>query len=101
MEVPGYESDRQRILVRDWPDGPEREVAPAWDRSPGALAWSSDGRPSSRPPTTWAPTPSSPSTWPPAGERMLVKGGSDHAPSVAGGRVVYTHDDLGAPADRL
>ena len=35
MEVPGYEADRHRILVRDWPDGAAREVAPGWDRSPG------------------------------------------------------------------
>jgi dipeptidyl aminopeptidase/acylaminoacyl peptidase len=44
MSVPGYESDRFRIMVRAWPNGPEREVAKAWDRSPHALAWSRDGK---------------------------------------------------------
>ena len=99
MEVPGYEADRHRILVRDWPDGPVREVAPSWDRSPAALAWSPDGR-------TLLVTADHLGTHPlfavdvaTGRERILVKGGSNHAPSVAGGLVVYTHDDLGSPAD--
>jgi len=44
MERPGYEADRYRIMLRSWPDGPERELAPDWDRSPSSLAWSPDGR---------------------------------------------------------
>ncbi len=43
MTRPGYESDRNRIMLRSWPDGEDREVAPSWDRSPSALAWSEDG----------------------------------------------------------
>ncbi|HEY3446554.1 MAG TPA: S9 family peptidase [Myxococcales bacterium] len=44
MAKPGYEADRFRIMVKAWPDGAERELAPAWDRSPGSLLWSKDGK---------------------------------------------------------
>ncbi|MDH7598728.1 MAG: S9 family peptidase [Sedimentisphaerales bacterium] len=42
MARPGYESDRFRIVIRQWPDGPARILAPDWDRSPSAIAWSKD-----------------------------------------------------------
>lgn len=43
MERPGFESDRYRIMLRAWPEGEPRELAPDWDRSPGGLLWSADG----------------------------------------------------------
>ncbi len=43
MSRPGFEADRFRVMLRSLIDGTEREVAPEWDRSPGSLAWSSDG----------------------------------------------------------
>jgi dipeptidyl aminopeptidase/acylaminoacyl peptidase len=44
MKRPGFESDRQAVMVRDWPDGKPRELAPAWDRSALSLAWSPDSK---------------------------------------------------------
>ncbi|MDX1583891.1 MAG: S9 family peptidase, partial [Thermoanaerobaculia bacterium] len=44
MERPGYESDRFRIVLRSWPDGAIRTLTEDWDRSPGGITWSSDGR---------------------------------------------------------
>ena len=44
MSRPGYESDRFRIVLRAWPEGESRVLTEAWDRSPGSIAWSSDGR---------------------------------------------------------
>ncbi len=44
MKRPGFEADRQRIVVRAWPDGPERVLTEAWDRSPGEIVWSPDGK---------------------------------------------------------
>ncbi len=41
---PGFESDRFGIMVRDLRSGTTREIDPAWDRSAGNLAWSTDGR---------------------------------------------------------
>lgn len=44
MSRAGYEADRQRIMLRSWPAGPERELAPGWDFSPADIAWSPDGK---------------------------------------------------------
>jgi dipeptidyl aminopeptidase/acylaminoacyl peptidase len=49
MSRPGYESDRFRIVVRDWRSGSEKTIdlraddSPRGDRSPAEVAWSSDG----------------------------------------------------------
>ncbi len=39
----GFEADRNRIMLRDLAGGAARELAPGWDRSPNALAWTADG----------------------------------------------------------
>jgi dipeptidyl aminopeptidase/acylaminoacyl peptidase len=44
MARAGYESDRLRIVVRPWPEGPERVLTESWDRSPNEVVWSADGR---------------------------------------------------------
>ncbi|MCE9593403.1 MAG: S9 family peptidase [Planctomycetes bacterium] len=44
MSKPGFEADRQRVMLRDWKSGALSELAPTWDRSPSELAWSRDGR---------------------------------------------------------
>lgn len=43
MARPGYEADRQRIVLRDWPDGQPRVLTEAWDFSAASLGWSADG----------------------------------------------------------
>ncbi|HEY5645688.1 MAG TPA: S9 family peptidase, partial [Pseudomonadales bacterium] len=44
MERPGYESDRFRIVLQPWPSGTPRLLTAEWDRSPGSITWSRDGR---------------------------------------------------------
>ncbi len=44
MRRPGYESDRYRIVLKPWPDGEPRVLTEGWDRSPGSIVWSPDGR---------------------------------------------------------
>ncbi len=44
MERPGYESDRQQIVLLTLATGKRRLVAKDWDRSPGQLLWSADGQ---------------------------------------------------------
>jgi dipeptidyl aminopeptidase/acylaminoacyl peptidase len=44
MKRPGFEADRQAVMVRDWPAGTPRELAPTWDRSAASLAWSPDSK---------------------------------------------------------
>src|SRR4029077_12977381 len=44
MSRPGFEADRYRIILRSLPDGQERVLTEAWDRSPQDLLFSADGR---------------------------------------------------------
>ena len=99
MKTPGYEADRWRVLVRAWPAGTDREVAPGWDRSPGELQFSADGK------TLYA-------TADHLGRQALfaidvatgavkelVSQGTVGGVAVAKGRLVFSKDDLKAPAD--
>ncbi len=44
MSQPGYEADRFRIVLRNWPNGKKRVLTENWDRSPSSICWSSDGK---------------------------------------------------------
>lgn len=44
MKRPGFEADRFGVVIRDMATGQERELAPTWDRSADAIAWSRDGK---------------------------------------------------------
>jgi dipeptidyl aminopeptidase/acylaminoacyl peptidase len=44
MQRPGYEADRFRIVLRDWPDGEPRILTADWDRSPHSIVFSPDGQ---------------------------------------------------------
>ena len=44
MLRPDFEADRFRIKLMDWPGGEVRTLTEDWDRSPGSLAWSADGK---------------------------------------------------------
>ncbi|MCX7973879.1 MAG: S9 family peptidase [Candidatus Aminicenantes bacterium] len=44
MKRPGYESDRYRIVLRDWVSGKEKVLTENWDRSPTEFAWAPDSR---------------------------------------------------------
>jgi dipeptidyl aminopeptidase/acylaminoacyl peptidase len=99
MRVPGYESDRLRIVLRSWPDGAARVLTEAWDRSPSGLAWSQDGR------TIYA------NAWN-LGHRSLfavdaasgkartvVAQGNVRAMAETGGRIVFSMDHLRSPVE--
>ena len=44
MARPGYEADRQVLMLRDLASGTVRPLTQAWDRSVASIAWSPDGR---------------------------------------------------------
>ena len=44
MTRPGFEADRYHIVLMDVASGKKRHVAEGWDRSPGNLQWSADGK---------------------------------------------------------
>jgi dipeptidyl aminopeptidase/acylaminoacyl peptidase len=99
MSVPGYESDRCRVMVRAWPDGPDREAARGWDRSPEEIAWSADSRTLYATADSLGQHPLFAIDVAEGGVRPVVKEGHVGSPSAAGGLVVFTREDFGAPAD--
>jgi dipeptidyl aminopeptidase/acylaminoacyl peptidase len=44
MARPGYESDRQVLMLRDLASGQVRPLTQGWDRSVGSIEWAPDGR---------------------------------------------------------
>ena len=44
MKRPGYEADRQVLMLRDLASGQVRALTEGWDRSVGSIAWSPDSR---------------------------------------------------------
>jgi dipeptidyl aminopeptidase/acylaminoacyl peptidase len=44
MARPGYEADRQVLMLRDLANGNVRALTQGWDRSVGEIAWSPDGK---------------------------------------------------------
>jgi dipeptidyl aminopeptidase/acylaminoacyl peptidase len=44
MARPGFEADRFQIMLMDVASGAKRKLAETWDRSPGSIAWSADGK---------------------------------------------------------
>ena len=101
MEKPGYESDRFRIVLRGWPDGQTRVLTEAWDRSPGSLTWSADGKAlyvtanNVGQQSLFAIDAASGSA------KTLVERGTVRAvfPADGGRRIVYTADDLRGPTE--
>jgi dipeptidyl aminopeptidase/acylaminoacyl peptidase len=44
MTRPGFEADRYHIVLLDPATGKKRNVAESWDRSPGGIRWTADGK---------------------------------------------------------
>lgn len=99
MARPGYEADRQRIVIYDVATGKPRTVTEAWDRSPGSLAWSADGK------TLYTSADN-------LGQHSLfavdaatgkvttlVEKGYNAGPQVARGELVFARDTLRQPAE--
>jgi dipeptidyl aminopeptidase/acylaminoacyl peptidase len=99
MARPGYEADKQTVLVRTWQDGETQALTDRWDRSADSLAWSADGR------TLYV-------TADDAGQHglfgidvangsvtpIVTRGHVSH-PTVVGGALFHVRDSLEAPAD--
>lgn len=104
MERPGYESDRQRIMLRDLATGETRNLTEDVDLSFGSLAWTPDSR--------WIIATAQDVLDTPAfridprdgtvTELDLVPGNEAHIGNVipvSGTRLVFTRDSIAAPAE--
>jgi dipeptidyl aminopeptidase/acylaminoacyl peptidase len=99
MSRPGYEADRFRIVLQDWPDGQKRVLAEGWDRSPSAIAWSSDGRQMFAVAGNTGQESLFVIDVKDGKTRTLVKEGTVHAFDVAKDRIVYALSDMARPAE--
>ncbi len=99
MSRPGYEADRQSVKLLDLASGKERSLADGWDRSPGELAWSANGRSL----LVTADNVGNHSLFGidvASGEvRTLVEQGYCAAPQTVGGGVLILHDHYQSPAE--
>ena len=43
MKRGGFEADKERIMIMDWPDGTMKDISESLDASPGAIVWTADG----------------------------------------------------------
>jgi dipeptidyl aminopeptidase/acylaminoacyl peptidase len=99
MARPGYESDRFRIVLRQWPDGPQRVLTEDWDRSPSFFCFSPDGR------TIYATAQNTGQkslfavNVATGAVRTVVKDGSIDSPGAAGQRIVFGLNNLRSPVE--
>lgn len=100
MARAGYEADRFAIKLRDLASGKERTLAPDWDRSPGDLLFSADGK------TLYVTTgdlgqvPLFALDVASGKVTKLVGDGHVRGPALgAGGRLVFGRDDLRSPVE--
>ena len=100
MTRPGFEADRQRVMVYDLASGRSRALTEPWDRSADSVAWSPDGKrlfvvaeESARRKIFAVEA---------AGGKVGLVVGDHYNAEVAvtaRGRLVYTQDSLVAPAE--
>jgi dipeptidyl aminopeptidase/acylaminoacyl peptidase len=99
MKTPAFEADRFGIMALDLATGTKHEVDPEWDRSPGSMSVSADGK-------TLYVTADDEGQHPlfavdvASGKvKQLVGDGSVDGYTLAGQRVLLARDDLKRPAD--
>ncbi len=99
MEKPGYESDRYRIVLMSWPDGDRRVLTEDWDRSPGSITWSADGKTI----YTTAANLGQRSIFAIDAEsgtpKTVIRNGTSGSVSMAGDRIVFALDYLLSPVE--
>jgi dipeptidyl aminopeptidase/acylaminoacyl peptidase len=99
MVKPGYESDRFRIIVRDWPQGEEQTLAENWDLSPSSLRWSHDGK------MIYAGAANlgqhSLFSIDVATEKIqtIIKNGNIHPPEIFENHIIFGMDNLSSPVE--
>jgi dipeptidyl aminopeptidase/acylaminoacyl peptidase len=99
MSHPGYESDRQRVMLLDLASGVRRSLADAWDRSPADLAWAADGKSLLATADDVGQHPLFAIDVATGAVTKLVEQGYCASPVSAGGHILFLHDHLHAPAE--
>ena len=99
MSEPGYESDRNRIVLLDMVSGESRVLTEDWDRSAGAIVWSDDGKTI----FTGAGNLGQKSLFAidvtTGDARVVVRNGSCGSPMPAGDELIYSMHSLMGPTE--
>jgi dipeptidyl aminopeptidase/acylaminoacyl peptidase len=103
----GYEADRNRIVMRDWASGRDTirdlraDASPTGDRSPGSLAWTTDGRELLSSPEHLGQQPVFATDVATGKSRIVVADGqtSDAQPAGAAGRILFARNSLLGPTE--
>jgi dipeptidyl aminopeptidase/acylaminoacyl peptidase len=99
MARPVFEADRTRIVVMDRATKKKRTLTEQWDRSPGELSWSQDGKTL----FTSADHLGNHALFAvdvrSGAERLLVGKGTNQGPQPAGARIVFARDTLHLPVE--
>jgi dipeptidyl aminopeptidase/acylaminoacyl peptidase len=99
MKKPGAEADRFAIMALDLASGAKREVDPQWDRSPGALGISADGKTLYATADDQGQHPLFAIDTASGKVRQVVGEGTVGGYSLAAGKLLLSRDDLKRPAD--
>ncbi|RMF68700.1 MAG: S9 family peptidase [Calditrichaeota bacterium] len=99
MSWPGYESDRFRIVLRDWRSGSERVLTEGWDRSPHTIFWAPDGKTIFAVAENLAQGALFAIDVATAKVRTVVNAGHVRSPAFAGKRIVFGRDNLKSPVE--
>ncbi len=99
MTKPGYESDRFRIVLRNWPDGSKRVLTENWDRSPSSFCFSADGKTIYTTATNVGQNSLFAVNVKNGVVRTIVKEGRIGSPAVAAGRIIYGMSNLSSPVE--
>ncbi len=99
MSRPGFEADRFRVMARAWPNGAAREVAPGWDRSPGSIGFSPDGKTIYATADDLGQLPVFAIDLGSGQVKRLPIDGTLRSPAVAGDRLVFVREHMRLPAE--
>jgi dipeptidyl aminopeptidase/acylaminoacyl peptidase len=99
MKRRGYESDRYRIVLQPWLDGPKRVLTEDWDRSPSSCCWSHDGRALYATAANLGQRSLFAISADTGGVDTLILEGAARGPAALGTGVVFTHESLRSPAE--
>lgn len=99
MVRPGYESDRYRIKLMRWPDGPTRTLTEGWDSSPFEIAWKPDGEELVAAAYHLGQRALFAVDAETGAARLVVDQGTNRSAQPLGKRILYAHDDLKGPAE--
>jgi dipeptidyl aminopeptidase/acylaminoacyl peptidase len=99
MERPGYESDRMRLVLRDWGSGKERILTQDWDRSVGDFVFHPDGKNLLVTAQHTGEVALFEIALASGKVTQLVSGGHARSPRPAGDRIVFGFDHLKSPVE--